>query len=122
LQKRERSNRLIDRLAHTARGAALAVVLSGSTLIWLPIPAAASQVAVQAPAAQSDPAQSNIPPVDDGNKFKCRPHPGKGSNPHCPPPVIPEAPMAALLPISAGGLLAGFYIYARRRNGAGLAV
>ena len=122
LQKRERSNRLFDLAAHGARAAALAIALTGSTLVWLPVPAAASQVVVQSPAAQSDPAQSNVPPVDDGNKFKCRPHPGKGENPHCPPPVIPEAPMAVLLPVTAGGMLAGFYIYARRRSGAGLAV
>ena len=35
----------------------------------------------------------------------------------CPPAVIPETPVAVLLPLSAGALLAGAYLFIRRRNG-----
>jgi len=115
-QTSARTHQLFDRAAGTVRGAAIAVLVAGFSLVGWPTVAAASVTSVQVPVS------SEKDPVKDGNNSKCRPHPGKGENPHCPPPVIPEAPMAVLLPVTAGGMLAGFYIYARRRNGAGLAV
>ena len=35
----------------------------------------------------------------------------------CPPPVVPEAPLAALLPLSAGAVLGGAYLVMRLRGG-----
>lgn len=34
----------------------------------------------------------------------------------CPPPVVPEAPVAILLPISAGFLVGGTYLFMRLRS------
>ena len=39
----------------------------------------------------------------------------KGNN-ECPPPVVPEAPLAALLPLSAGVLIGGTYLLMRLRG------
>ncbi len=56
------------------------------------------------------------PNPGDGHQ-KCKPHPGEGVNPHCPPPVVPEAPLAILLPLSAGAMLGVVYFISRRRSG-----
>ncbi len=34
----------------------------------------------------------------------------------CPPPVVPEAPLAVLLPLSAGVMIGGTYVVARLRS------
>jgi len=34
----------------------------------------------------------------------------------CPPPVVPEAPLAALLPLSAGVMIGGAYVVMRLRD------
>jgi hypothetical protein len=51
----------------------------------------------------------------DPQNDKCKPHPGNGINPHCPPPVVPEAPMAVLLPLSVAALLGVGYVSLRKR-------
>ena len=47
---------------------------------------------------------------------KCKPHLGQGLNPHCPPPVVPEAPVAILLPLAAAAVLGAGYFVMRRRD------
>lgn len=59
----------------------------------------------------------SIVSADDPQHPKCKPHKGEGLNPHCPPPVVPEAPVALLLPLSAAAVLGAAYLVSRRRNG-----
>jgi hypothetical protein len=60
---------------------------------------------------------ADVQPGNEGfGHQKCKPHPGEGSNPHCPPPVIPEAPLAVILPVSAGAVFGVAYLVMRRRG------
>jgi hypothetical protein len=124
-RRNHRSFDLLTPAMHGIRIAAIAGVLAGTAIAGWPSAVIASGVGVEAqvalsPAAlpKNDPGDRNPPP----RGLKCEPHHGKGSNPHCPPPVIPEAPMAVLLPLGAGGLFAAAYLVARRRNGVELAI
>jgi dienelactone hydrolase len=114
LQTSPRTDQVIDRAVRTVRGGGVAVLIAGFSFVGWPTAAAASGTAVQA-AVSVEPARV------DNNDFNCRPHPGVGHNKHCPPPVIPEAPITALIPLTAGGLFAIAYFVTRRRNGVELA-
>ena len=40
----------------------------------------------------------------------------KNDDKNCPPPVVPEAPLAVLLPLSAGTIIAGAFVVTRLRS------
>jgi hypothetical protein len=83
---------------------------------------AATCFVIGAPAAMAMPVLADTataaPPQNEDfvHHQKCKPHPGEGQNPHCPPPVIPEAPMAVMLPLSAGAVFGVAYLVMRRRG------
>ena len=52
---------------------------------------------------------------DDNNQGDDQNDQDDKDNNKCPPPVVPEAPLAVLLPLSAGVLLSGAYIAMRLR-------
>jgi hypothetical protein len=79
------------------------------------IPASAAALSPTSPISSRAPVTTDPNPGD--GQQKCKPHPGEGVNPHCPPPVVPEAPMAILLPLSAGAVLGVAYLFIRRRSG-----
>jgi hypothetical protein len=74
-------------------------------------------VAMAMPVLADTATPADVQPGNEGfGHQKCKPHPGEGRNPHCPPPVIPEAPLAVMLPVSAGAIFGVAYLVMRRRG------
>lgn len=121
-----RTLNLKRRVTRSLRIAAIAGMVVGATIAGWPAAAMASSVGVQAQNAATSVSVAPTPcspenDTGDNDCAQCPPEDIATDEDDCPPPVIPEAPMAALLPLGAGGLFAAAYIYIRRRNGAEVA-
>jgi hypothetical protein len=90
-------------------GGVLMTVVAGAAV---PIYAVAATSSAAVGVTQTSPGLSL---AADPQNTKCKPHRGEGVNPHCPPPVVPEAPLAILLPLSAAAVLGATYFVTRRR-------
>ena len=117
----DRIDWLIGRLAIAVPAVLLVAPLVGplpaeasSGRVVTGVVAALDRASLDTAADSTNPAEPTA--VGDGGHQKCQPHPGEGLNPHCPPPVIPEAPLAVLLPLTAGVVFAAAYWLMRRRE------
>ena len=95
---------------------------------FLSLPFTPALVVMAAPSATTAvTSTTNSSSIADGfasdPKSGCKPdnngdHPNNDNDKKkCPPPVVPEAPLAALLPLTAAAMVGGAYVLIRIRRG-----
>jgi hypothetical protein len=115
------SNRALHRLRERIPSLVVAAVLA--TLTLQPVAASAGSSPFdskehQRVDARDSNSQASAIPEPGPSKPACSAEIQPGEDGYCPPPVVPEAPIAALLPLNAAAvlLLAAAYLLVRRRK------
>lgn len=109
----------ISRRAGLLGGAAVAALVALPFTPVLGVLAASHPTAIVSAEAPSTVASGFAADAKSG----CKPdkngdHPNNDNDKKkCPPPVVPEAPLAVLLPLSAGVMVGGAYVLIRLRRG-----
>jgi hypothetical protein len=108
------------------RRSTIAAVAGVAALVALPLTPALSVLAASNPqpvlasssisqrsagGLAADPTTTTCKPDKNGDHFN-----NDNDKNKCPPPVVPEAPSAALLPLSAGVMIGGTYLMMRLRG------
>ena len=108
-----------SRRARLLGGAAVAVLVALPFTPALSVSAASNPTAIASTTASSGVAGGFAADPKSG----CKPdkngdHPNNDNDKKkCPPPVVPEAPLAALLPLTAAAMVGGAYVLIRIRRG-----
>jgi stringent starvation protein B len=117
---------LLRRTSKVAATAGVAVLIALPFTPVVAVWAASSGISSSiSPVAAADPTKTCKPDKDndydnnqesDNNANDDKNDKDDKSNKECPPPVVPEAPLAVLLPLSAGIMISGTYVVMRLRG------
>jgi stringent starvation protein B len=113
-------------MSKVAAGAGVLVLIALPFMPVVGVWAASSGISTSvAPASAADPTKTCKPDKDndfdnnqesDDNANDDKNDKDDKANKECPPPVVPEAPLAVLLPLSAGIMISGTYVVMRLRG------